>query len=284
MPIRRVWKRPSTWPWTWSVADPVTGTGHRARKRFGQNFLHDANVISRIVAAIAPQASDHLVEIGPGQGALTRPLLATGCRLTAIEIDRDLAARLRADQELGGARIVNADALDVDLETIADDERPLRLLGNLPYNVSTPLLFHALDQAEQVRDMHFMLQKEVVDRMAAGPGSKTYGRLSVMLQYACRVEPLFVVRPGSLHPVPRVQSAVVRLLPRATIDPVAQDREALARVVTAAFGQRRKTLTNALRGLIDAERLAALDIDPRTRAERLAVADFVHIANALEHP
>jgi len=255
-------------------------SGHRARKRFGQNFLHDRNVIDRILAAIAARPDDHVVEIGPGQGALTRGLLETGCRLTLIEIDRDLARTLGQDPELRRAELINADALDVDLAALPGP--PLRLIGNLPYNVSTPLLFHALEAAPVLRDMHFMLQKEVVDRMAAAPGGREYGRLSVMLQYHCRVEPLFVVRPGSFHPVPRVQSAVVRLTPRPDPTPTARSLGTLGRIVTQAFGQRRKTIANALKGSIDARGLEALGIDPGLRAERLSVPDYVAIANQVD--
>lgn len=248
----------------------------RPRKRFGQNFLHDRNVIDRIVRAIDPAPDDRIVEIGPGRGALTRELVGR-CRLTVIEIDRDLVAALAADPMLAGLDIMEADVLDVDLAGLGPE---LRLVGNLPYNVSSPILFWALGQLEQVRDLHFMLQKELVDRMAAGPGSRTYGRLSVMVQYRCRVEPLFDVAPGSFHPVPRVRSTVFRLTPRDGPEPAAADERRLAEVVRRAFQQRRKTIANALAGVVDAATLSAAGIDPRSRAEQLSVADFVAIANA----
>jgi 16S rRNA (adenine1518-N6/adenine1519-N6)-dimethyltransferase len=254
--------------------------GHQARKRFGQNFLHDQNVIDRIVDTISAGPGQHVVEIGPGQGAITRRLASTGCRLTVIEIDRDLVARLTDDPELGNAEIISADALNVDLAALAADG-PVRLVGNLPYNISTPLLFHAMGQIEHITDMYFMLQKEVVDRMAAAPGGKSYGRLSVMLQYQCSVMPLFVVKPGSFNPVPRVNSAVVRLAPREVLEPAANDHKLLAQVVTAAFGKRRKTLSNALKGVVSQEQLVAVGVNPGDRAERLSVADFVRIANQL---
>ncbi len=254
---------------------------HRPRKRFGQNFLHDQGVLDRIIASIAPMDEDAVVEIGPGRGALTR-LLVDRCRLTAIEIDRDLAAALRGDPALGSMRLVEADVLDVYLAEIAEacGGPPLRLVGNLPYNVSSPVLFWALAQRQLVRDMHFMLQKEVVDRMGAPPGSKTYGRLSVMVQYACRVDPLFRVPPGAFFPAPKVDSAVVRLTPRPPVL-AAQDEAVFATVVKKAFAQRRKTLGNALKGLVDREVIEGAGIDPGLRAEALPVEAFVRLANAV---
>lgn len=254
--------------------------GHAPRKRFGQNFLVDTAAIDRIMAAIAPRPGEHIVEIGPGQGALTLPLAASGARLTLIELDRDLAAGLAAAPALANARVIQADALDVDLAELAGSDR-IRLVGNLPYNVSTPLLFHVLGAAGHVRDAHFMLQAEVVDRMVAAPGGKAYGRLSVMLQVACRVERLFRVRPGAFRPVPRVDSAVVRLEPRE--NPAAgriEDRDRFAQVVKAAFAQRRKQLGNSLRGLVGIDTLHALDMDPTRRAETLTPEEYVALANA----
>jgi 16S rRNA (adenine1518-N6/adenine1519-N6)-dimethyltransferase len=253
---------------------------HQPRKRFGQHFLHDPGVIRRIVAAIAPHPGDHLVEIGPGEGAITGELLRAAGRLDAVELDRDLVEPLRARcAGLGALTVHSADALRFDFCALAPAGARLRVVGNLPYNISTPLLFHLLDQAACIRDMHFMLQKEVVERMAAGPGGKDYGRLSVMLQARCEVTPLFTIGPGAFRPPPKVDSAVVRLVPRAA--PLAIDDEAtFARVVAAAFAQRRKTLRNGLKGLLTAETIAALGIDPGTRAEQLPLQEFVRLANA----
>lgn len=253
---------------------------HIHKKRFGQHFLHDAGILRHIVQAIAPQPGDRVVEIGPGEGALTLPLLRALGRMTVIELDRDLIPRLRAAAEgVGELDIVHADVLGVDFRALAEG-RPLRIVGNLPYNISSPILFHCIDQLDAIADMHFMLQKEVVERMAAAPGSKVYGRLSVMLQLACRVEPLLDVPPGAFRPPPKVDSAVVRLRPRPQAERPQVDADAIARVVKAAFGQRRKTLSNALRDVIGAEGIAAADIDPRARAEQLAPADFVALAAA----
>jgi len=257
---------------------------HVHKKRFGQHFLHDAGLLRRIVQAIAPQPGEHVVEIGPGDGALTIPLLRALGRLTVVELDRDLIPRLRAAAEgVGELDIVHADVLGVDLTALAAG-RPLRVVGNLPYNISSPILFHCLDHLDAIVDMHFMLQKEVVERMAAAPGSKVYGRLSVMLQLACRVEPLLDVPPGAFRPPPKVDSAVVRLRPRPRDERPRADAAAVARVVKAAFGQRRKTLANALRDVVDADRIAAAGIDPRARAEQLAPADFVALAAAAPPP
>lgn len=253
---------------------------HRPRKRFGQNFLHDQVVIDRIIRAVGATGDDHIVEIGPGQGALTRHLADSGCQLTVIELDRDLVAKLEQQADLSGARIIAADALTIDLCSLAD-QKQIRVVGNLPYNISTPLIFHALEHSACIRDMHFMLQKEVVERMAAAPGGRDYGRLSVMLQYRCQVESLFLVKPGAFFPAPKVNSAVVRLTPFATIKNPADDAELLAQVVRAAFSQRRKTITNSLKKLIDAKQLDSINIDPGLRAERLSVADFVAISNLL---
>jgi 16S rRNA (adenine1518-N6/adenine1519-N6)-dimethyltransferase len=253
--------------------------GHRARKRFSQNFLHDAHYIERIVAAVTPAPGDRLVEIGPGLAALTAPLLARAGHLTAVEIDRDLAARLRERFTPEKLTLVEADALAFDWPAFAgSDPRPLRIVGNLPYHISTPLLFALLPIAAHVRDQHFMLQKEVVDRMAAVPGSGEYGRLSVMLQWRYEVTRLFVVPAGAFSPPPQVQSAIVRLVPRAadTLPPV--DPARFAQVVSAAFGQRRKTLRNALSPLLDETAIRAAGIDPQARAETLDVAAFVRLA------
>ena len=257
---------------------------HRPRKRFGQNFLHDPHIIQRIVDAVAPGPDEALVEIGPGEGALTGPLLAAAGRLTAVELDRDLAAHLR--ERFGEAlTVVEADATRVDLDTLIPDQegeeaRPLRLVGNLPYNVSTPLLFHFLGYRNAIRDMHFMLQREVVERMGARPGSRQYGRLSVMVQYHCAVTPLFRVPAGAFRPAPKVESMVVRLVPHAEPPVAVADEARLAAVVTRAFGARRKTLANALKGELDAEAIRAADVDPGARAETLDLAAFARLANA----
>lgn len=251
---------------------------HTPRKRFGQHFLHDANVIARIVQAIAPQPGEHLVEIGPGEGALTLPLLRKALALTVIELDRDLAPRLGGLADgIGTIEVVQADVLRVDLTRLAAG-RPLRVVGNLPYNISSPILFHCIDHLDAIVDMHFMLQKEVVERMAAAPGSKTYGRLSVMLQLACRVEPLLAVPPEAFRPPPKVDSAVVRLVPRPRAERPIQHQAMVQRIVRAAFGQRRKTLSNALDGVVSLAEIERAGIDPRTRAEQLAPQAFVTLA------
>lgn len=253
----------------------------KARKRFGQNFLRDPNVIARIVKAIAPKAGDRLVEIGPGRGAMTFPLLQAAGSLTAIEIDRDLVPLLAAEAPAHGQlELIAADVMTVDFSTLSNSGH-LRVVGNLPYNISTPVLFHLMKYATHIQDMHFMLQREVVERMAAAPGSKVYGRLSVALQARCRVEKLFRVMPGSFWPVPKVESAIVRLVP--LHDP---EREALApaldRVLRAVFGQRRKTLANALTGVLDAVSIASCRLRPDARAEQVDIAGFLSLARHLE--
>lgn len=251
-----------------------------AKKQLGQHFLADRHYIDKIVMAVNPKDGDRLVEIGPGQGAITPPLLRVHPKLTVIEFDRDLIAPLTAAAEpLGELTIVHRDVLRVDFTELAGGQ-PIRLVGNLPYNISSPILFHALEHAAVIRDMHFMLQKEVVDRMAAGPGSKVYGRLSVMLQAYCQVTSLFVVPPGAFRPPPKVDSAVVRLVPRdpATIN--INDHKRFAEVVKAAFGQRRKTLRNALNNVVSAEQFIAAGVRPDARAEQLDVAEFIALANA----
>ncbi|KAB7622916.1 16S rRNA (adenine(1518)-N(6)/adenine(1519)-N(6))-dimethyltransferase RsmA [Alkalilimnicola sp. S0819] len=252
---------------------------HQPRKRFGQNFLHDPRVIDNIIRAIAPAPGEPLVEIGPGQGALTWALLEAAGELDVVELDRDLVAALRR-LDKPGLRIHEADALRFDFTALRRDERPLRLVGNLPYNISTPLIFHLLDQASAIADMHFMLQKEVVDRMAAPPGDGTYGRLSVMVQYRCRVEPLFDIPPGAFRPAPKVVSTVVRLHPYREPPLRAADEDLFARIVSQAFGQRRKTLRNCLKSLVSAETIEAAGLAPHSRAETLSVADYVRLANA----
>ncbi|MBL8264592.1 MAG: 16S rRNA (adenine(1518)-N(6)/adenine(1519)-N(6))-dimethyltransferase RsmA [Xanthomonadaceae bacterium] len=250
-----------------------------AKKALGQHFLHERHIIDKMLLAIDPRPGDRFVEIGPGQGALTFPLLDRHGALTAIEYDRDLLEPLTAAAKAHGElTLVHSDVMDVDFTALADGA-PFRLVGNLPYNLSSPILFHALDHAAVIRDMHFMLQKEVVDRMAAGPGSKVYGRLSVMLQAYCKVTSLFKVPPGAFRPPPKVDSAVVRLVPRPPGEVGIVDPRHFADVVRAAFGQRRKTLRNALSSVCDAEQITAAGIDPQSRAEQLAVSEFVRLAN-----
>lgn len=256
---------------------------HVARKRFGQNFLHDQQVIDRIIASIAPQATDLLVEIGPGQAALTRPLLESGAELHLIELDRDLVTILEK-QFSGHPNITlhSCDALRANLPELTG-HRPFRLIGNLPYNISTPLIFHVLQWNELIVDMHFMLQKEVVDRMAAAPGSRTYGRLSVMTQYRAAVTPLFDVLPESFSPVPKVCSSIVRLQPLKQPPVDAGSFDNLTRVVTAAFSMRRKTLRNSLRSVLSAEQIVDAGIDPGQRAEQLSLSEFAALARSLPY-
>lgn len=253
---------------------------HRARKRFGQNFLRDPGVISRIVRAIAPRSGERLVEIGPGQGALTEPLLEATGTLEVIELDRDLIPGLRVQFfNYPGFVIHEGDALKVDYAELRGDGAALRVVGNLPYNISTPLIAHLLQAGDAIVDMHFMLQKEVVERLAASPGGADWGRLSVMAQYRCRVESLFVVPPEAFVPRPKVDSAIVRLTPYAERPHPATDETLLFELVRQAFSQRRKTLRNNLKGRIDASELEALDIDPGRRPQTLTVEEFVRIAN-----
>lgn len=275
---------------------PLKPGPHTARKRFGQNFLQDPTVIDQIVHAIGPKAGDHLVEIGPGQAALTHPVaakLGADSRLDLLEIDRDLAAQL--EQHFANndkVTVQQIDALEVDFTALAQQQqKSLRVFGNLPYNISTPLIFHLLQQTASqlsspngsaiISDMHFMLQREVVERMAAPPGNKTYGRLSIMTQYYCQVEALFEVPPEAFSPQPKVMSAIVRLMPYKQPPLLAKQPEILDKIVKAAFSQRRKTLRNGLKPYISAAQLEALGINPAVRAETLAIESFVDIANAL---
>ena len=251
---------------------------HVARKRFGQNFLVDSGIIGAIVSAINPQRSDIVVEIGPGLGAITDPLLARLDHLHVVEIDRDLIGRLKKQHPRERLSIHEGDALAFDFASIGRD---LRLVGNLPYNISTPLLFHLAEYVGVVRDMHFMLQKEVVERMVAVPGDGDFGRLSVMLQYRFHLEWLIDVPPESFDPPPKVQSAVVRLIPKDVAELTAKDMPLFARIVQTAFAQRRKMLRNTLKGVLDDAGFAALDIAPTLRPEDLSVEDYVRIANHL---
>ena len=267
------------------MSDAATGRhatrarGATARKRFAQHFLHDRAVIRRIVDAIAPQPDDLLVEIGPGRGALTFPLLASGCTLHVIEVDRDLAASLRAQTARHRNLTVHeADALALDLSHIAPPPRRIRVTGNLPYNISTPLVFRLLAALPRITDMHLMLQREVVDRMVSPPGTRTYGRLGVMVQLECEAERILRVGSGAFSPAPRVESAVVRLRPRArtVLDP--GSRAQFDVIVRACFSKRRKTLRNALVGLCDESTIAAAGLDPGVRPERLSVEQFAALA------
>ncbi|QHS10470.1 16S rRNA (adenine(1518)-N(6)/adenine(1519)-N(6))-dimethyltransferase RsmA [Sinimarinibacterium sp. NLF-5-8] len=252
-------------------------SAHQAKKRFGQNFLHDPNVIDRIVRTLNPQPQDNLIEIGPGLGALTAPLLARAGKLTVVEIDRDVIPHLQtACNHSPDLTIVEADALKQDYRQLAAPGARLRLVGNLPYNISTPLLFHLLEQASAIIDMHFMLQKEVVERMCAAPGDDAYGRLSVALAARCQVDYLFHVGPGAFKPAPKVDSAIVRLIPRAPDFEIA-DQTRFDELIRLAFSQRRKTLSNALKGHISAEQFTAANVDPRARAETLHARDFARL-------
>ncbi len=255
--------------------------GHQARKRFGQNFLHDPGVIEQIIRAINPKPDDAIVEIGPGLGALTEEILAVNPRLQVVELDRDLIPVLRTKFfNYPEFRIHEADALKFDFSELMVD-RPLRIIGNLPYNISTPLIFHLLAQADVVQDMHFMLQKEVVQRMAAVPGDNNYGRLGIMTQYFCRVQPLFEVGSGAFRPAPKVDSAIVRLVPHRTLPHPAKDLATLQAVVRTAFNARRKTLRKALGGMVSVAQLQNLGINDGLRPENLALTDYVAIADLL---
>lgn len=269
---------------------------HVAKKRFGQNFLTDASVIDALVQAIAPQAGDLMVEIGPGLGALTKPLLQKLNHLHVIEVDRDIIAWMQEEYASQSITVHHSDALKFDFASLNPNStdslsaaqlaslaawRNIRVVGNLPYNISTPILFHLLENAPHIIDMHFMLQKEVVERMVAKPSSAAYGRLSVMLQYYLQMEYLFTVPPEAFDPAPKVESAFVRCVPYSHPPQMAIDVAMFARVVTAAFSQRRKTLRNTLKGILDDTGFAQSGINPQLRAENLGVADFVSIANYL---
>lgn len=251
---------------------------HRARKRFGQNFLVDKHIIGEIIRAIAPQPADTMVEIGPGLGALTRPLIERLPQLHVVEIDRDIIARLEQDYPRDKLIIHAGDALKFDFASLP---APLRIVGNLPYNISSPLLFHFAEFAKRILDMHFMLQDEVVERMVAEPSTAAYGRLSVMLQYRFYMEKLLDVPPESFRPAPKVNSAIVRMIPIPQDKIVVRNEARFAEVVTAAFGQRRKTLRNTLKGYLTEADFGRLGIDAQLRAENLDVAAFAAIANSL---
>ena len=264
-----------------------TGSGaprpniHAPRKRFGQNFLTDESVISEIVRAINPHKDDNVVEIGPGQGALTGALFESGCVIKAIEIDRDLQSQLRVIFFNRDFTLFNLDALKFDFNELSNGDRDLRVVGNLPYNISTRLIFKLLTHLPIIRDMHFMLQKEVVLRLAAQPGNKHWGRLSVMTQVDCDVEHLLDVPPEAFFPQPKVQSAVVRLTPKSTSHRPECSREELGKLVQLVFAQRRKTLRNNLRGVIDDTVMQRLEIDPTCRAETLTLDQLMDLSQRL---
>lgn len=250
---------------------------HRPRKHFGQHFLHDPAIIRRIVESFDPRPGQRIVEIGPGRGALTGLLLARAGELDAVEIDRDLAARLRGTP---GLRVHETDALRFDFAQLGQEEQNLRVIGNLPYNISTPLLFHLLEQAALIRDMLFMLQKEVVDRMIAAPNSPAYGRLSVMVQYRCAAEKLFDLGPGAFTPPPKVDSSIVYLRPYREAPVAVPDQAGFARLVALAFANRRKTLRNNLKGVLDENAIRAAGVAPKARAETLDLTQFAALAVA----
>lgn len=252
--------------------------GHKAKKSFGQNFLVDQNIIADIVRCIRPEANDNMVEIGPGLGALTRPLLQKLDKLHVVEIDRDIIARLKTDYPQDKIVIHEGDALKFDFASLGT---PLRIVGNLPYNISSPLLFHFSDYAARISDMHFMLQNEVVERMVAEPSTPEYGRLSVMLQYRFYMEKLIDVPPESFRPAPKVDSAIVRMIPIPTGKIEVKNELLYAQIVSAAFGQRRKTLRNTLKGHLAESEFAQLGIDAQLRAENLGVTEFTRISNYL---
>ena len=251
---------------------------HIAKKRFGQNFLTDQSIINSLVEAISPKTDDLMVEIGPGLGALTKPLLQRLKLLHVVEVDRDIISWMQNEYAKNSIQIHNADALKFDFSSLGEQ---IRVVGNLPYNISTPILFHLLDNVSHITDMHFMLQKEVVERMVAEPSTAAYGRLSVMLQYRLQMEYLFTVPPEAFDPAPKVESAFVRCVPHNVLPHVARDEKLFSQVVLAAFGQRRKTLRNTLKNILNDAGFQHLGIDSQLRAENLHVADFVAITNYL---
>ena len=256
---------------------------HKARKRFGQNFLTDDNIIRRIVQSIRPRAEDNIVEIGPGKGAITALLLAECPKLNVVELDKDLIPVLlsRFIADYPGFKIHQQDALKFDFSQLTDADSKLRVVGNLPYNISTPLIFHLLSFTGCVKDMHFMLQNEVVNRMTAQPGQKAYGRLSVMVQYFCETEKLFDVPPDAFDPKPKVDSAIIRLQPHRSLPHPAADVRVLEKLVNVAFQQRRKTIRNALKQLVDPELLEQLPVDLKLRPENISLEEFVTISDLL---
>ena len=252
---------------------------YQTKKRFGQHFLHDQNIIQKMIYAVNPKPEEKLIEIGPGLGALTFPLLEHIGKLEVVEIDRDVIQHL-ANHGRERLTIHNVDALRFDFSKLYDDSvGKLRIVGNLPYNISTPLLFHLLESREQIEDMHFMLQKEVVDRLIAEPGGKDYGRLSIMAQYYCQTEYLFYVPPAAFNPPPKVDSAVLRIKPWDELPYVANDHKRLSQLVVEAFSKRRKTLRNSLKKMLTAEQIESVGVDPSLRPEQISVEDFVNLSN-----
>ena len=256
--------------------------GHQARKRFGQNFLSDNFYIEKIVHSISPSQQDKMVEIGPGLGAITKHLIESVGSLDVVELDRSLIPRLEQEfSEYQHFTIHNHDALKFDFRQLYKEEK-LRIVGNLPYNISTPLIFHLLSQKEVIQDMYFMLQKEVVERICASPGSSQYGRLSVMTQYYCQTQMLFIVPPGAFLPPPKVDSAIVRLEPHQQLPYPVNDEKLLGQIVTSAFGQRRKTLRNSLKNWVNEQQLIDLNINPTERAENISLQQFVSICQLVQ--
>ncbi|MDM8560398.1 16S rRNA (adenine(1518)-N(6)/adenine(1519)-N(6))-dimethyltransferase RsmA [Candidatus Parabeggiatoa sp. HSG14] len=257
-------------------------TSHSPRKRFSQHFLQDDHIIQRIITTIAPKPEQHLVELGPGKGALTMPLLQYDCLLDVIELDRDLIEWLKQKTlSFKQLRIHNADVLKFDFKQLVGDEKPLRVVGNLPYNISTPLLFHLVNYTNIIQDMVFMLQKEVVDRMVAIPATSDYGRLSVMLQYHFQIEKLFDVESTAFYPSPKIMSSVVQLIPYFAPPVKISNQKHFSQVVAQAFSQRRKTLRNTLKGLLDNEEIKTAGIEPQVRAETLTLTEFARLSNEL---
>ena len=255
---------------------------HKARKRFGQNFLHDQMIIQKIVNSINPRQGDRIVEIGPGEGALTELVLDKIGAMDVVELDRDLIPLLKIRFVMNdGLTIHQADALKFEFCQLQQDEKKIRIIGNLPYNISTPLLFHLFDSNHCIQDMHFMLQKEVVDRIVAKPGDSAYGRLGIMMQYFCRSEYVFTVKPGAFRPAPKVDSAIVRLIPHEKPPVDIDNFDDFSKLVNYSFTLRRKTLRNILKGQLDVEQIEALGIEPTLRPERLSLEDFTKISNAI---
>ncbi|MDA7742073.1 16S rRNA (adenine(1518)-N(6)/adenine(1519)-N(6))-dimethyltransferase RsmA [Francisellaceae bacterium] len=257
---------------------------HRAKKHLGQNFLHDPHIIENIIRQINIKTDDTLVEVGPGLGALTTQILPITQKLNVIEYDTDVIPTLKENCEALGELIIHhQDALKFDFEALAQNlESKIRLVGNLPYNISSPLIFHFIKHIDSIADMHFMLQKEVVERICSGPGSKSYGRLSIMIQYFCKTEALFVVPPEAFTPAPKVDSQIIRLTPHQTKQTTAQNFERFADIVRSAFSQRRKTLRNTLKAHANIEQLEKAGIDPSARAETIPLEKFVVLSNLLE--
>jgi 16S rRNA (adenine1518-N6/adenine1519-N6)-dimethyltransferase len=256
-------------------------SAHKPRKRFGQHFLHDPRTLEKILLSIEPGPADTVVEIGPGEGALTCLLLRQLDKMIAIELDRDLVPLLEQKcQQLGELELYNADALKFDFCQLSHDNTKLRIVGNLPYNISTPLLFHLADHAGCIQDMHVMLQKEVAQRITAQPGNKNYGRLSVMMQFYFAAQSLFDISPGAFRPPPKIHSSFLRLVPHATPPVEIKDFGHFSNIVTAAFSQRRKTIKNCLKGLASETQIESAGIDPAVRAETLPLAAFAALANS----